>query len=91
MYDHDPTDPHNYSFASSKSSENNFNAKSYTISLDDLYETISLYEEEGEGEEGNENSRRLTWEEWYLKKKIQALKNEKKMQQKFQRVNSTPK
>jgi len=34
----------------------------------------------------SKTSGRLTWEEWYLKKRIESLKNEKKLQEKMHKV-----
>ncbi|CAF0771447.1 unnamed protein product [Brachionus calyciflorus] len=54
-------------------------------SLSDICDTISLYDYDQNDD--SKNSKRLTWEEWYLKKKIEKLENEKKMQIAIEKVN----
>ena len=53
------------------------------ISLEDMYETISLYDYNNDE---TTNSKRITWEQWYLNKKIEKLKNEKKLEEKMRKV-----
>jgi hypothetical protein len=51
-----------------------------TISTNVNNDTISLYDYEDE----DQAKKRMTWEEWYLKKKIDSLKNEKTMKRRMQ-------
>jgi hypothetical protein len=48
-----------------------------------MYETISLYDYNNDE---TTNSKRITWEQWYLNKKIEKLKNEKKLEEKMRKV-----
>ena len=64
-------------------SSNTFEFGAMSVSLDDIYANISLYEYQ---EDDAKSSRRITWEEWYLRKKIQALKNEKLLREKMKQV-----
>lgn len=57
----------------------NFDSINLTNSLADIYDSISLYEYE---EEKNLNSKKITWEEWYLNKKMLSLKAQKKIKEK---------
>lgn len=50
-------------------------------SLADIYDSISLYDYE---EENSRNLKKITWEEWYLNKKILSLKREKRINKKKQ-------
>lgn len=50
-------------------------------SLADVYDSISLYDYE---EENSRNLKKITWEEWYLNKKILSLKREKRINKKKQ-------
>ena len=62
--------------------ENSNDSSSNNISLEDLYETISLYDYEDQAA----SARRITWEQWYLNKKIESLKNEKCLEEKMRKV-----
>ncbi|RNA09379.1 hypothetical protein BpHYR1_003553 [Brachionus plicatilis] len=58
----------------------------FDTSLSDIGETISLYEYDYNDQ--SQNSKRLTWEEWYIKKKLEKFRNEKKMQNDMKNVSS---
>jgi hypothetical protein len=82
----------------------------FSISLDDLYDNISLYEYDPNDRYAfftrkcrfswnyifiwfiyfykSKSGKRLTWTEWYLKKKIEHLKNEKLLREKMNSVRS---
>lgn len=46
-------------------------------SLNNIYDSISLYEYEEDNENNKKLSKKISWEDWYLKKKILALKQKK--------------
>ena len=73
----------NESRLSSSSPINESDRNESNISLEDMYETISLYDYINDE---TTNSKRITWEQWYLNKKIEKLKNEKKLEEKMRKV-----
>jgi hypothetical protein len=67
--------------AKTKSNHNSeFELNDLTNSLSQIYDSISLYEFDSCEENGKKSN--MSWETWYLNKKIQSIKNKKKSEKK---------
>ena len=66
--------------------DSDFDSIDLTYSLADIYDSISLYEYE---EEKVTNPKKtISWEEWYLNKKLLSLKAQKKLKQKNETLSN---